>query len=352
MVQVLPAVPSFGEKLSEALTRAGVSIGEGLQKRNAGNALSGLVKQFSGTSNDQGNIGQGGVDLGELDPLQKVKLYNAAESYLGKDQAKVLIDAQMQKEKINSRRSERYEKENVPELKKVADNLNNLELEQARFDRMKVLSDSGKLPASWAASLALNDEGQIRPVFANLLSPEAQEFTKLIVDNLTSAKDTFGARLTNFDVKTYLQKLPSLINTPEGRDRVIRDLSIINKLNQVRDRAILETFEEHGGAGSISYDKAQRIAEKKYRKEFDELKKEFVSPSKEKFKELPNPVKMQGEKIRNDETGEVFISDGKGWKPYSEEPNQNPSQSEQAAPQQPQKASSTPWWKNPNSIFG
>lgn len=209
-----------------------------------------------------------------------------------------------------------YFKLNEPKLIQMADNLNKLEMEQSRYDRLgQLFSDPSKFPSSFTAAL-FSKEGQINDKAYALLSPEAQEAIKLIIDSTSNIKDTYGSRVTNFDLQTYLKKLPSLLNTSEGKSRVLRDLQIMNQLNQMHTNGIMEVFDEAGGTDKIPYSKAEAIYKKKYGPQEKRLRELFVNPEKHSFKDMPNAFEYLGRKIKNPETGEIFISDGNEWKPF------------------------------------
>lgn len=211
-------------------------------------------------------------------------------------------------------KEKQYFKLNEPKLIQLAETQNKLQQEEARYERLENLfSNPEKFPSSFTAAL-FSKEGQINDIAYSQLSPEAQEAIKLIIDSTSNIKDTYGARVTNFDLQTYLKKLPSLLNSPEGKMRVLRDLQIMNKLNQLHAEGIQEVFEEVGGSDKIPFSKAESIYKKKYGALERSLKDQFINPEKGTFNEMPEPQKYLGRKIKNPETGEVFISDGNEWK--------------------------------------
>ena len=62
--------------------------------------------------------------------------------------------------------------------------------------------------------------------------------------------------------------------------------------------------------------KAESLYKKKYGALERQLRDQFVHPEKGVFNELPDPQKFLGRKVKNPETGEIFISDGNEWKPF------------------------------------
>ncbi len=227
--------------------------------------------------------------------------------------------AQAQKEANERPKSEKqreYFKLNEPKLAEIADTERRLALENSRLGRLSNLfSDPSKFPSPFTAAL-FTREGQINDIAYSQLTPEAQEALKLITDFTSGIKDSFGARVTNFDLQTYLKKLPGLLNSPEGKTRVVRDLKEINDINQLYNSGIQKIFEDAGGSDKLPFSKAETIFKKKYGKQLDKMLENFVSKGERNVKSLPEPTKFLGKKFRNDRTGELFISDGTSWKPY------------------------------------
>jgi hypothetical protein len=218
---------------------------------------------------------------------------------------------QLQAQKFEHERTTKAE----PELLEREQKLNHYEQEGARFERLQELFSpelENKFPSSFSVGL-LTKDGELRPTAAALLSPEAQESVKLIADNLSGAKDTFGARVTNFDLQAYMKRLPTLLNSTEGRRRVLRDLRLMNKLNTEHEKGVLEIIEKEGGPGKISLSQAERRYRKENAQEIKSIKEEFIRPEKKSFSDRPDPKIYQGRIIEDEETGEKFRSNGNEW---------------------------------------
>lgn len=163
-----------------------------------------------------------------------------------------------------------------------------LDQEKIRIDRLKELNKTGELPTGLGRlNVSLKSGNLILPFAA---SPEAQEFTKIVNDFLSGAKDTFGARVTNFEINTFLKRLPNLLNSEEGRERVLRQMEIINELNQLHTHGVLEQVEKAGGVRKIDLDRARARANKAIKSQEKALTEEYTSGesflkdlSKEKF---------------------------------------------------------------------
>lgn len=259
-----------------------------------------------------------GFDISKLpeDTLRKISGFKGQPGKKGVigNIAQTELDRRKEENLLRTKKEIKYFEMNEPELKKIAETERKLDIENARFGRLQELfSDTSKFPSSLIASL-FSKEGQINDIAYSQLSPEAQEAVKLIIDSTSGIKDTYGARVTNFDLQTYLRKLPSLLNSPEGRERVLRDLMSINDINQLYNRGIQDVFDSAGGSDKIPFSEAEKRFKQKYGKELNQKLKDFTMPEKKKFDEKPDAKKYLGKKIKDAETGEIFISDGVEWK--------------------------------------
>lgn len=108
-----------------------------------------------------------------------------------------------------------------------------------------------------------------------LASPEAQRYVKTINDLTRTAKETYGSRVTNFDLAQFLKRLPTLANSQEGREQILKQLEILNKINLLNQKNLQEVIEDHGGIRNIDFDKAEELARKKSDREITKLKQEF-----------------------------------------------------------------------------
>jgi hypothetical protein len=230
--------------------------------------------------------------------------------------AKEMLEAEERKNRTNKEKA--FFKFNEPKLAEIAGTERKIKVDNARFSRLEDLfSDTSKFPHQTLAAFMTKD-GQLNDVAYSQLTPEAQEAVKLIIDSTSGIKDTYGARVTNFDLQTYLRKLPSLMTSPEGRSRVLRDLKNINDINSTYNEGIQDIFDKAGGSDKISFSEAERRFKKEYGKELDRKVEKFISPSQTKFDSLPSAKQYLGKKMKNPETGEIFISDGIEWKPFEE----------------------------------
>ena len=208
-----------------------------------------------------------------------------------------------------SRQSERF-KTGHPIREEASSKLRGFARDKERFGILESLNNSGKLPNDFGI-LNVDKEGNLRLPFAG--SPEAQRFVKTLNEFSASAKDTYGSRVTNFDLQQYLKRFPTLLNSPEGRKQILQQMRIVNEINSVYYKNLQDVFSKAGGARRIDADVAQDLAEKRSEKTISELTRKFDEIGQ--FSSLPAASEFKGRKIKDKGTGEVLISDGENWNP-------------------------------------
>jgi hypothetical protein len=207
------------------------------------------------------------------------------------------------------RESERF-KIGQPVREEAATKLRGFARDKERLAILESLNKSGKLPKDFGL-LNVDKEGNLRLPFA--ASPEAQRFVKTLNEFSTGAKDTFGSRVTNFDLTQFLKRFPTLLNSEEGRRQIAEQMKIVNEINSVYYKNLQDVFSKSGGARRIDSDIAQDLAERRSEKTIDELVKKFDEIGQ--FSSQPAASQFKGRKIRDKETGEILLSDGENWIP-------------------------------------
>lgn len=185
------------------------------------------------------------------------------------------------KEKIK-REEGRFSKQSE-KYGELSDRASKYQQEQMRLQRLQELNENNVLPKGLGRLNVNLKSGELILPFAS--SPDSQEFVKIVNDFLAGAKDTFGARVTNFEVNRFLRRLPSLLNTEEGRRRVLRQMEIINQLNSLHNQGILDEFDSAGGVRKVDFDVASRRSRKKIEDQVKELQKEYVTGKSAQQKE-------------------------------------------------------------------
>jgi len=181
-----------------------------------------------------------------------------------------------------------------------------------RLDEMKRLNDSGELDNPHYVSLL----EKFKIDYPALLSPGSQQFKKLQTDFIGNAKDIFGSRVTNLDISTFLNSIPSLTQSKEGKERVIEALKYFGKADQLRFDIMDDIIKKNKGIPPLDLrEQIERKASSKLDSLSEHLKK-VINPSSENkssFNELPSASQYNGKKIRDKQTGEILVSNGVDW---------------------------------------
>ena len=160
-------------------------------------------------------------------------------------------------------------KQNNAQIKNIEEKVNSKEKQLYRFNQLSSLNDSGKLP-SGLERLNINwTTGDIR--FPALANAETQLFVKTINDFTTEAKDTYGARVTNFELGAFMKRLPTLANTEEGRRLILAQMENMGQIDYLREKALQDVY-DHYGTQKIDYATARKIANEKMKPDLDKLK--------------------------------------------------------------------------------
>lgn len=186
----------------------------------------------------------------------------------------------------------------------------------AQLNKLQRLSDSGKLPNDilykFLDRIGLSDVG-------SLIGADAQEFNKIITDMTSKIKDKYGARVTNFELGTFLRGLPSLLQTKEGRNQVIQDLTALAKIPQERFNMMQKIKAENNGIPPL--DLGERIESniEDYKNSIFNKYKQFESEFPQHnvvktVKSLPPASSSKGQVIQFPD-GTIKASDGMRWRP-------------------------------------
>lgn len=340
MVQVLPYVPGFGEQLAQALGGAAENIGQGYLQGRENRQDQTILQQLTNpekplTPMEQihlvGRLSKQGAD--KIRPLIQQNLANEQKRQqsvqnnpkvlfqqgkaIGMDDATATELANAPTEGARSkivdywkRSQERSLPSEEPELNEEGQPIESageqfkitpgekFAQEQKRFDKQlpiyedytkkvkaaddeqfkldiaEEINNNEDLPSGWERLNVDWTTGDIR--VPALATPAAQRFAKTIADFLSSAKDTFGARVTNFDIDQFKRRLPSLANTKDGREVIISQMKIINRLNRNNAHSVISEFDKAGGIRKIDYDKVIKRADKRQKQGEESARKQLA----------------------------------------------------------------------------
>lgn len=272
MVQVLPAVPSFGEKLGQVLGHAGSNIAQGFARRRAFSILQELESQASPV-NAQGQSQQGNA----ITPFQNIARFQAAETAFGKEGAQAYMrsveNAQKlaQKEAIDIRKEERgFQREKI-----------NKTSEDIAKKRETFVRQRHDLDAALDAVQSGDVGGFDINYLANLMGEAGQPLKNLKGQQLESAlKDLTIETLNKVSGQKnlWLDQLVKSAQAGIGKSRESNEnllliakgrLDVEERLNNVKDDMIA-FYEKNGVKPPSNFDKQARDIVEPYAREVQE----------------------------------------------------------------------------------
>lgn len=169
-----------------------------------------------------------------------------------------------------------WRSENAPIFEANKTRLQNVNDDILATKKLTQLNDSGKLPEGLERLLLNPETGEFYGA-AQLAgtSREVQEWVKTIARFQNRAKDAFGSRVTNFDLQSYMKQFPGLINTTEGRDRILDMMKINYDMDKLYDSALDQVY-KHYGLNGIPQEKADELASKMIKKETEKLRADYL----------------------------------------------------------------------------
>ena len=78
-----------------------------------------------------------------------------------------------------------------------------------------------------------------------LKSPGSQEFMNIRKDFLSNLKEIFGSRLNQFEVEQYLEAIPGLLNSPEGRKAMIKNAMLVEEGKKAQAQNVFDILKEN-----------------------------------------------------------------------------------------------------------
>lgn len=135
-------------------------------------------------------------------------------------------------------------------MNKVTDDYKSAREGLRRLKRMRELEKEGLAgPGEVTLKESLTEIPYLGKFMGGLttLNPASQEFKSLQKDFLKEMKGIFGARIAISEMNQFLQSIPTLINTREGRERIYNNFEKIYKGQQAAFKEARKIKAEHGG---------------------------------------------------------------------------------------------------------
>ena len=144
------------------------------------------------------------------------------------------------------------------EVKELSKSIHSADGELMRIGQLDRLNESKKLPQGPIERLNINwTTGDI--LIPALATPEMQLFVKTVNDFTVAAKDTFGARVTNFELGSFMRRLPTLANSEGGRRLILSQMKTMKQLDRLYEDSIRSVYDHYRVQG-VDRSAAERIA--------------------------------------------------------------------------------------------
>lgn len=196
-------------------------------------AFAQALSQVLGGSQEQqvspeGGEGRQAMGLAGLKPQQALGLANLAT----------------QQKELSAKAGNKILELNKDEIKEFRNKSRAAKDQLQDLDRLSELEKTGNLDSASYDAFLKNSGLDI----AALRTPESQEYNKIVNNFLKNAKNIFGARISNFEISKFLETLPSLSQSPDGRKRVIANMKKFAQANQEYGKELNKLLRENKGS--------------------------------------------------------------------------------------------------------
>lgn len=211
------------------------------------------------------------------------------------------------------------QKETKEYYDKVSEEARAAKNNEIRLKKLEKLIDSNKLNSpTFASTIKFLHLGGYGPDLGSWLNADTQEFQKLSTDFVKDAKQIFGSRMTDADLKTFLDTIPTITQSDEAKRRVIKNMRVFNGAARLRKDAMDQIVSANGGRRPADLDVQVERAVEPY---LDKLASDFKANESENkpfvgqlLKSLPDASQYPaGAEIRDKKSGTVYRSDGNQW---------------------------------------
>ena len=197
-----------------------------------------------------------------------------------------------------------------PVLEKIAEDKKANEIAMNTYEKMLNLSEKDEINSpEWITGLKMLGLDNIPA----LLKPGSEEYNSQVVNFFGNIRKYFGARPTEWEVKAYLNKIPTLMNTKEGRRRMVHDLKKIIQAGDIVNDEKISIIKENSGKPPLDLD---LLAQERTKGKVDRLWQEFQKGvGGRKFESIldADPKKFVGKGGTDVATGKHYISNGTEW---------------------------------------
>lgn len=187
------------------------------------------------------------------------------------------------------------------------------------IDRMLELNKSGELPnpalVKFLNSVGFGD--------AFWLGPDSEEYQSLQKDFFHDMKEIFGSKVSDMEVRTFMSYIPTLMNSEEGRERLLQKFKRIQQARKAEYEAMRNVKSKY--KGKEAPDDFFELVDKKKQKKIDRLHKDIFGDISQKASTAPDLSTIEPNTVyQNPDTGKFGRLENGQWKEYDYNPEQNP----------------------------
>jgi len=259
-------ISSLNPRMQELVLKNYLSAAE---NQGVSQALGGLGGEATTMDQDADQQFQSTQDLGEM--LRRPRLSSEQKIKI----AKMKQQREMAERKESVAEQHYINKETLPIYKEINQKYKDSRENDRRLGRMEKLVEKGNL-----GSPAFNNllESVSKGAFGvginlkHLQSADAQEFDKLSTEFLKGAKELFGTRVTDNEIRMFMKMVPTLAQSDAAKMRVISNMRVGNQANKIRRDAMSEIIKENGGKRPLDL---EEMLEERTEAKLDRLAEEF-----------------------------------------------------------------------------
>lgn len=200
------------------------------------------------------------------------------------------------------------EKENNAELKDTQNKKKAYRNNDRLINSMTQINDGQYLATGLGKFITIDPKtGDLRTSAKALEGANAQ--TQLYIKNLAEwqkgAKEIYGARITNFDLQSFMAMLPTLANSEQGRRLILKQMKYVNDLDSIYNNSLNEGLKHYGR--KANYNQILSEVDQKVASQEEDLTgkiNNLVLASRDIENMGQNPEKFKGMILMQTPTGE------------------------------------------------
>ncbi len=296
--------------------RSSIDVGKniGAALRSAGVPEELAQEHESIISNTEKGTGQNQAIGDALDTLKRYRQYkegtnqNQPEAQLGASQVNPEYEFEPLPPDTTPRtpdqrvaHSDALRKENKEKYDLTADKTRSDAQTEGDISRLLELNEKGNLREGYIRYLDIDAEGNLK--YPENASADEAEYAKIISRMSGGAKNDFPGRVTNFDLQNFINRLPNLRNTKEGRRAIGESVRIMSKIQQTYTKALKEVYDKYG-VDKINYQQADKIA--------SEIAEPLVQGLSQEYKNIDKTMSILSGKEKLKGSDRILVEDPEG----------------------------------------